>query len=187
MQFLCHVSNFHKSCFLCYEYGQLIREKGCHVNSISLRLINDAETFSRISSIKLNKLLHPNCFDRKVKTFDLSLSVRVLFLFSLFFFYWSAQSKLNWKLFKILLNTGNNGNWNDQSELAWKLLIILLSPVACSACIFSLESAAVWRSFNGSITPDQQHLAWNGIKKKLRALLSSFKSRLSCSELVWYF
>lgn len=136
-------------------------ERGCHVNSISLRLINDAETFSGITSINLNKLSHPNCFDRKVNTFDLSLSVRVLFLF-----YWNAQSKLNWKLFKILLNTGNKWNWNDQSELDWKLLIILLSTVACTACIFSLESAVVWRSLNGSITPDQQHLAWNGILKK---------------------
>lgn len=97
------MSNFHKSRFLCHEYGRLIREKGCHVNSISLRLINDAETFCGITSIKLNKLLHPNCFDRKVTAFDLSLSVRVLFLFSLFFFYWNAQSKLNWKLFKIIL------------------------------------------------------------------------------------
>ena len=87
VQFLCHVSNFHKSWFFCYEYGRLIREKGCHVNSISLRLMNDAETFSGITSITLNKLLHPNCFDRKVTTSDLSLSVRVLFLFSLFFFY----------------------------------------------------------------------------------------------------
>lgn len=159
------MSNFHKSRFLCHEYGRLIREKGCHVNSISLRLINDAETFCGITSIKLNKLLHPNCFDRKVKTFDLSLSVRVLFLFSLFFFYWNVQSNLNWKLFKILLSTGNKWNWNDRSELDWKLLIILLSTVACTACIFSLESAAVWQRLNGSITPDQQHVAWNGIKK----------------------
>lgn len=139
-----------------------------------------------ITSITLNKLLHPNCFDRKVTAFDLSLSVRVLFLFSLFFFYWNAQSKLNWKLFKILLSTGNKWNWNDQSELDWKLLIILLSTVACTACIFSLESAAVWQRLNGSITPDQQHVAWNRIKK-LPALLSSFKRRLSCSELVGYF
>ena len=140
-----------------------------------------------ITSITLNKLLHPNCFDRKVTAFDLSLSVRVLFLFSLFFFYWNAQSKLNWKLFKILLSIGNKWNWNDQSELDWKLLIILLSTVACTACIFSLESAAVWQRLNGSITPDQQHVAWNRIKKKLPALLSSFKRRLSCSELVGYF
>lgn len=159
------MSNFHKSRFLCHECGRLIREKGCHVNSISLRLINDAETFCGITPIKLNKLLHPNCFDRKVKTFDLSLSVRVLFLFSLFFFYWNVQSNLNWKLFKILLSTGNKWNWNDRSELDWKLLIILLSTVACTACIFSLESAAVWQRLNGSITPDQQHVAWNGIKK----------------------
>lgn len=181
------MSNFHKSRFLCHEYRRLIREKGCHVNSISLRQINDAETFCGITSIKLNKLLHPNCFDRKVKTLYLSLSVRVLFLFSLFFFYWNVQSNLNWKLFKILLSTGNKWNWNDRSELDWKLLIILLSTVACTACIFSLESAAVWQRLNGSITPDQQHVAWNGIKKKLPFLLSSFKRRLSCSELVGYF